>query len=138
MWLLVRARLSHIYRRFHPEVVLAAAWAAFAARHVRRQLKRAGVNAKVMPPPKLSRRGGRGVAAALRRLEPTCLERALVEQAWLASQGTNLDVVIGVPLTGMQNAPAHAWVDGRDLDSPSKYNEIHRLPPREPRPSQPA
>jgi hypothetical protein len=70
------------------------------------------------------------VSAALGRLDPTCLERALVEQAWLASLGTRLDVVIGVPEGRMDEGnPAHAWVDGRDTVSPSRYFEIYRLPP---------
>jgi hypothetical protein len=68
------------------------------------------------------------VYGALSRLDPTCLERALVQQAWLLSQGRPLDVVIGVPLKGMRSGTAHAWVDGTDPVSPTKYAEIHRLP----------
>ena len=49
---------------------------------------------------------------ALARLKPTCLERALVLEAWLAAEGTLRDVVIGVLPDGMKSAPAHAWVDG--------------------------
>ncbi len=70
------------------------------------------------------------MSAALGRLDPTCLERALVEQAWLAYQGTRLDVVIGVPEGHIDKGnPAHAWLDGRDTISPTKFVEIHRLPP---------
>jgi hypothetical protein len=67
--------------------------------------------------------------AALSRLKPTCLERALVLQAWLASQGTARDVVIGVPRDGMKAGPAHAWVDGTDTVSAEEYVELHRLRP---------
>lgn len=80
-------------------------------------------------PPRLGRSAGRGVTAALSRLEPTCLERALVLQAWLASQGVLRDVVIGVPKDGMKAGPAHAWVDGTDAVSATKYLELHRLRP---------
>lgn len=115
--------------RFHPAVLIAALWAAAAARLVRRRLKRDGLRARVPRPPRVGPRGGRGVRAALRRLSPSCLERALVEQIWLASQGMPRDVVIGVPHDGMKEAPAHAWVDGIDDLSPTHYLELHRLPP---------
>jgi hypothetical protein len=114
-------------------VLLGAAWATVAAWMVRRQLKRDGVRARALPPPRLGPRAGLGVMGALHRLEPTCLERALVQQAWLASQGSMRDVVIGVPLDGMRTQPAHAWVDGTDRVSPQRYHEIHRMPPPEPR-----
>lgn len=114
--------------KFHPSVLAGALWATFAALVVRRRLKSTGLGASAPRPPHLSRRAGRGVAGALRHLEPTCLEKALVQQAWLASQGITRDVVIGVPPDGMHNAPAHAWVDGVDTVSPTKYLELHRLP----------
>ncbi|MGH9105247.1 MAG: lasso peptide biosynthesis protein [Acidimicrobiales bacterium] len=123
------ARVGRASARFHPSVLAGALWAGLAARLVRRELKRAGVRAWVLPPPAwLGPRASRGVKAALRRLEPTCLEKALVLQAWLASQGTLRDVVIGVPPTGMSEQPAHAWVDGLDPVSPANYLEMHRLP----------
>lgn len=115
--------------KFHPSVLAGALWATFAAFVVHRRLERLGLKATVPPPPRLSRRAGRGVAAALRRLEPTCLEKALVQQAWLASHGVMKEVVIGVPPDGMHKDPAHAWVDGIDAASPTKYIELHRLPP---------
>jgi hypothetical protein len=110
-------------------VLAGATWAALAAWVVRRRLKRDGLGVKVPHPPPLGWRGGRGVRAALGRLGPTCLERALVEQAWLAHAGTPRDVVIGVPPGGMKGSAAHAWVDGADLASPEKYLELYRLPP---------
>lgn len=119
-----------VVSRYHPAVVAAAIWAAVAVRVVRRRLKAQGLKTVVPRPPAVGRRGGRGVRAALRRFSPTCLERALVEQAWLASVGTFRDVVIGVPPEGMKDAPAHAWVDGTDEVSPGKYLELHRLPAR--------
>lgn len=115
--------------RLHPAVLAGAVWAAVAARLVRKRLKRDGLRATVPAPPRAAKKGGRGVRAALRRLSPTCLERALVEQAWLASIGVLRDVVIGVPPGGMKDAPAHAWVDGADAISPMNYLELHRLPP---------
>ncbi len=115
--------------KFHPSVLAGALWATFAAFVVHRRLERLGLKATVPPPPRLSRRAGRGVAGALRRLEPTCLEKALVQQAWLASHGVMKEVVIGVPPDGMHKDPAHAWVDGIDALSPTRYVELHRLPP---------
>ena len=119
--------------RFHPSVLAGALWATTAAWLVRRRLKRSGLNASVPAPFHLGSRAERGVAGALQRLEPTCLERALVQQTWLAYHGKPRDVVIGVPLGGMQSGPAHAWVDGTDAVSPTKYQELHRLAPPAPR-----
>jgi hypothetical protein len=112
-------------------VLAGALWAMVAAMVVRRRLRRDGVKAKAPRPPRLGRVAGRGVMGALKRLDPTCLEKALVQQAWLAWQGVALDVVIGVPLDGniSKRTPAHAWVDGTDAVSPSVFQELHRLPP---------
>jgi hypothetical protein len=117
--------------RLRPSVLAGALWATVAAWLVRRRLRRDGVRARVAPPPRLGRGAGRGVMGALKRLEPTCLEKALVQQAWLVSQGVALDVVIGVPLDGSisKDTPAHAWVDGTDAVSPAGYHELHRLAP---------
>lgn len=117
-----------IVSRYHPAVVAAALWAAIAVRLVRKRLKRDGLRTRVPSPPAVGLRGGRGVRAALRRFDPSCLERALVQQAWLASVGDRRDVVIGVPPGGMRDEPAHAWVEGLDTESPSRYLELHRLP----------
>lgn len=122
--------LVRIVSRYHPAVLVAAVWAAVSVRLVRRRLKTQGLKTTVPRPPKVGPRGGRGVRAAMARLSPTCLERALVSQAWLTSVGIDRDVVIGVPPDGMKDAPAHAWVDGTDDVSPEKYLELHRLPPR--------
>jgi hypothetical protein len=87
------------------------------------------MNARVPNPPHLGGGAGRGVAGALSRLSPTCLERALVLQAWLASEGTMRDVIIGLPPDGMKSQPAHAWVDGTESRSAATFLELHRLPP---------
>ena len=115
--------------RLRPAVLLGALWATVAARLVRRRLKQSGVRARVPRPPPLGPKGGLGVTAALSRLKPTCLERALVLQAWLAAQGNPRDVVIGVPRDGMKSGTAHAWVDGTDPASLEIYLELHRLAP---------
>jgi hypothetical protein len=59
------------------------------------------------------------------RTSPTCLERALVLQRWLAAHGSPYDVVIGVtaPADGFA---AHAWLDGED--DARAYAELTRLP----------
>lgn len=116
--------------RVRPDVLIAALWASFAARLVRKRLRRHGIAAHVPRPPHLGATAGKGVSAALSRLHPTCLERALVLQAWFVRQGQPRDVVIGIPRSGMRTGPAHAWVDGTDRSSVSQYLELHRLPPR--------
>jgi hypothetical protein len=115
--------------RLRPSVLLGALWATVAARLVRRRLRDSGVHAHVPRPPHLGPKGRLGVMAALSRLRPTCLERALVLQAWLAVEGKPRDVVIGVPREGMKSGPAHAWVDGTDAISAATYLELHRLRP---------
>jgi hypothetical protein len=61
----------------------------------------------------------------LRRLEPSCLGRALVLQRWLASQGALREVVIGVTAPGA-DFRAHAWLDG---ESAPDFQEITRATP---------
>lgn len=122
--------LEGILPKYHPFVLVAAAWAALAIRLARRRLRRDGAQAKVPWPPLATPGASRGVRSALRRYSPTCLERALVEQAWLVALGSPRDVVIGVPPGGMKDAPAHAWVDGTDDVSPVNYLELHRIAPR--------
>jgi hypothetical protein len=122
--------LGKMARRLSPTALRGALWATLSARLVRRRLKHQGLQARVPRPPRLGAEGTRGVIGALRRLEPTCLERALVEQAWLASQGVKRDVVIGVLPDGLQSGPAHAWVDGTSRAAEATYIELHRLRPR--------
>jgi len=119
--------------RFHPAVLAGALWAAVAVGAVRRHLKRDGLRTNVLRPLLLGDRARRGVDAALRRLSPTCLEGALVEQTWLVEVGSPRDVIIGVPPGGMKERPAHAWVDGTDPTPPGEFLELHRLPPPPPR-----
>jgi hypothetical protein len=115
--------------RLRPENLLGALWATVAARLVRRRLKNSGLAARVPRPRHLGPKSEQGVLAALSRLKPTCLERALVLQTWMAMQGNRHDVVIGVPQDGMRSGPAHAWVDGTESDSPAIYLELHRIGP---------
>jgi len=115
--------------RLRPAVLAGAIWATIASVLVRRRLKNDGVGTRVAPPRHLSPKAGPGVLGALARLKPTCLERALVLQAWMAARGNPRDVVIGVPPDGLKSEPAHAWVDGTDARSAGLYLELHRLPP---------
>lgn len=106
----------------------AALWALLALRRTRRALQRGPVTElRVGRPPLLPPSAGRGVRAILRRTEPTCLERALVLQAWSAAQGEARDVVIGVNGTG-ERFPAHAWLDGEEDGVHGRYRELLRVP----------
>jgi hypothetical protein len=103
----------------------AAAWAFRAALVTRQRLRRRGLAATIVPaPPFLPARARRGVALALRHWSPTCLERSLVLQRWLASQGQHLDVVIGVA-TASGEFRAHAWLDGES--DGGAFQEISRV-----------
>ena len=115
--------------RLRPAVLAGAAWALLAVYLGRRRLRLDGMRAHVPWPIGLPTTGARGVNGVLHRLSPTCLERALVAQAWRAAHGDPRDIVIGVPPGGLKQAPAHAWLDGVDTASPAAHVEIHRLAP---------
>ncbi|MDP9491809.1 MAG: lasso peptide biosynthesis B2 protein [Actinomycetota bacterium] len=104
----------------------AALWALLALRRTRRALKRDRVtDVRVPQPPALPPSAGRGVRAVIRRWDPTCLERALVLQAWNVAHGQSRDVVIGVNGAGDEFA-AHAWLDG-EPDEHGPYHELMRV-----------
>lgn len=107
--------------------VRAYRWARSEVAIVKADLRVRGVETRATPPSGLAPRGHRGVDFALRRISPSCLERALVLQAWLASAGDTPDVVIGVRKQS-GSVEAHAWVDTNDDPwfDPS-YEEISRL-----------
>jgi hypothetical protein len=106
----------------------AALWTLLALRRTRRELKRGPVTEIcVGRPPALPRSAARGVRALLRRSDSTCLERALVLQAWAAAQGEARDVVIGVNGTGDHFA-AHAWLEGEPSGEQGPFRELMRVP----------
>jgi hypothetical protein len=114
--------------RTSPHTLRAAWWTLRSVRRARRDLKLRGLATTVSAPPASLPWGSRtGVNGVLNRLEPTCLERALVLQAWLHAHRVDRDVVIGVK--GAQGeVRAHAWLDGiGDRDEGTRYSEIHRL-----------
>jgi hypothetical protein len=95
---------------------------------VRRGLARDGLDgAHVKPPPRLPASARRGVFAAMRRRESTCLERALVLQRWEAAQGAPSDVIIAVgkPTDAFG---AHAWLESLPDGDIQAYAELMRLP----------
>jgi Transglutaminase-like superfamily len=113
-----------------PQVLRGAAWALRSVRSVRRQLARGPLPEVIVPaPPRLSaHRGGRGVDAVLRRLQPSCLERALVLQRWLAAHGEPRAVVVGV--SSPAEFRAHAWLEGEERrPGEPAFHEITRLAP---------
>ena len=101
-------------------------WALRAVRGVRRDLRARPLDAVRVPVPRgLPPRAGRGVFAVLRRLEPTCLERSLVLQRWLAAHGDERTVVIGVTAP-TDEFRAHAWLEG---EAAPGYHELKRIVP---------
>lgn len=120
--------------RLRPSVLRAAWWAWRSVRHVRRELPREGIRARVSAPPALPASAGVGVAGVLRRLSPTCLERALVAQRWLAEHDCFRDVVIGGHIDGGPGEDrqflGHAWIEGSEPDSAERYTELLRIPAR--------
>lgn len=101
---------------------------------VRRQLRKAGSQVKVRPaPPRLGDGARRGVSGVMRRLGATCLEEALVLQAWDSAHGREQDVVIGI--TGsVDSLRAHAWLagseDAEDFEELTRWPAASRPTPR--------
>jgi hypothetical protein len=105
----------------------AAWWTDRALRRARAGLRDGGLRSVPLPaPPRLPAGAERGVRAVLRRREPSCLERSLVLQRWLAAHGDPRDVVIGT--TGAADFEAHAWLDGEEAGT-ARFTELTRLPP---------
>lgn len=123
-------RRAPLVGRFSPASARAAWWAWRSLRAAAASLRADGVTAQVAPPPPLPAGARRGVEAVLNRTSPTCLERCLVLQTWLAAHAVPCEVVVGVARDG-GGVRAHAWLDLEAGDATARcYREIHRLPPR--------
>ncbi len=123
-------RRAPLVRRSSPAGARAAWWAWRSLRAATASLRTDGVTARVPPPPPLPAGARRGVEAVLARTSPTCLERCLVLQAWLAAHAVPCEVVVGVAREGAA-VRAHAWLDVEAGDATARsYREIHRLAPR--------
>jgi len=109
-----------------PSRALAVAWALTATVVVRRRLRRHGLQATSPGSSWVPAGGEAGVGLVLGRLSPSCLERCLVLQRWLADHGRPLDVIIGVQVSRPANALAHAWLE---YEPPGDFAELLRLPP---------
>jgi hypothetical protein len=104
----------------------AAVWTLRALRVVRKELRAGRWESIELPRvPRLPRSAERAVEGVLRRVDATCLPRALVRQAWLAAHGSRRDVVVGVtaPSAGFE---AHAWLAGEPPCHPNGYKELLR------------
>lgn len=107
----------------------AAWWTWRALRAVRLQLRAGAVrDVRVPAPPRVARDAGRAVNLVLRRQSPSCLERALVLQRWLAAWGDARDVVVGTE-GGARDFMAHAWLEGEPQPPGRRYIELIRLAP---------
>jgi hypothetical protein len=108
----------------------AALWAWRAVRGARAQLRDGAVRDVRLPaPPPVARRAERAVRRVLSRLEPSCLEGALVRQRWLAAHGVARDVVVGTEGASRGPFAAHAWLDGEAQPDGHRFVEILRLAP---------
>ena len=125
-----RARRPDSFRRLVGGAVPSARalrWAAVELRGIRRRLPVEGTRARVAPVAGLGPRGWWGVRTAIAIVRPTCLERALVVQAWIGGYADAPDVVIGVRRRSGE-VEAHAWVDAVDPWFDPSYEELSRLP----------
>jgi hypothetical protein len=105
-------------------------WAGRSLIDVRRNLRRSALpEVAVDPPPRLPGHAVRGVRFVLGGRESTCLQRALVLQAWHTAQGNPREVVIGVASSDGEFS-AHAWLDGDSSGPTHGFQELVRLPAR--------
>jgi hypothetical protein len=108
----------------------AGLWAWRALRSVRVQLRAGRMrDVEVPAPPRVRASATRAVRVVLAREEPSCLERALVLQRWLLTQGIARDVVVGTSGASAGTFEAHAWLDGEALPPGRSYIEMTRLTP---------
>jgi Transglutaminase-like superfamily len=119
-----------VRRRLNPATLRAALWTFRALAHARRHLRRSGLEGLHLPRlPSLPASAERGVQAALRRRQHTCLERAVVLQHWHAGQGDLRDVVIGVSGDAV-DFRAHAWLEHDEAeDDHARFHELRRVRP---------
>lgn len=116
------------FRRTHPATLRAAWWAWRSLRQARRDLAQDAFAARVPAPPPVPWGARTGVLGVLARTSPTCLERCVVHQRWLAAHDLPTTVLIGVRRESGA-VKAHAWID--ELAHPDEfdgYRVIHRLP----------
>jgi len=115
-------------RRADVSSLRAAVWTTRAARRTHREL-RAGAFATIDLPsvPNLGNAASRGMYAVLRRDRYTCLERAIVRQAWEAAHGHERELIIGISAPGC-GFGAHAWLAGDPLSASDGYVELARRP----------
>ena len=125
-----RARRPDSFRRLVGGAVPSARalrWAAVELPRHPSPPSRRRDQARVAPVAGLGPRGWWGVRAAIAIVRPTCLERALVVQAWIGGYADAPDVVIGVRRRSGE-VEAHAWVDAVDPWFDPSYEELSRLP----------
>jgi hypothetical protein len=106
---------------------LRAAW--WTLRATRRAARADDPDARLTLPrvPPVSPHAERGVLAVLRRRSDSCLTQSRVRQAWLAAQGVQRDLIIGVMAPG-DGFQAHAWLDGDPPASHVGFVELARRP----------
>jgi hypothetical protein len=111
--------------------VRAAWWAWVALRSVRNQLRDGAVRDVDVPDvPSVTPESARAMRRVLARHDPSCFERSLVLQAWLAAHGTPVDVVVGTEGGARAGFAAHAWLDGEPQPAGRHYVEMLRIAPR--------
>ena len=101
-------------------------WAVGQLHDVRRRLPIEGTATRIPLAAGRGPRGWWGIRVAFIATQPTCLERALLLQAWMGGYAEPPDVVIGVR-NGPDGVEAHAWVDERDPWFDPSYTELTRL-----------
>ena len=101
-------------------------WAFRQLRDVHERLPIEGAATRIPLAAGMGPRGWLGIQLAFVATQPTCLERALLLQAWMGGYTDPPDVVIGIR-NGSEGVEAHAWVEDRDPWFDPSYTELTRL-----------
>ncbi len=101
-------------------------WAVRELRRVHERLPIEGAATRIPLAAGMGPRGWWGIRVAFVATQPTCLERALLLQAWMGGYTEPPDVVIGVR-NGTDGVEAHAWIEDRDPWFDPSYTELTRL-----------
>jgi hypothetical protein len=122
-------RLAALVREHPPAVASAAAWALRARYRTRRGLSREAFKRSDVPRvPSAPADAELAVRAVLKATRSTCLTGSIVRQHWLAAQGDERDLVIGVSRAA-GDFRAHAWLVGDPPSTYAGYTEILRRAP---------
>lgn len=109
--------------------IRATTWAIRAIVAAQQAVKSVPLTVQLPPAPQCGPLGYRAVSRTVGATRRTCLVSALVRQAYLRSNGVEVDVVIGVQRPE-GSFGAHAWLQGEGEDGHQELARLRSKPTR--------